>query len=460
MSINFKGITRKIPIPDFLSYNLDLSPGILRLGLIFGMIIYGAFGFLDLYAMPSNFGVVWMIRFGLILPFLMITFVLSYYKPFYRYSKIVLFALLSFGQIGILVMVGISSPEDLAFNTYYVGLILVMLWASFIFRLSFYTTTYIAISTIVLYNLTALFAQNLYAFSYGSPEFSTLLNNNFFLVSAGILVIIGAYQFERNVKENRKVNLELIREKTHLKIAKEKAEESDRLKSAFLANMSHEIRTPMNGILGFAELLKEPDLSGEQQQKYISIIEKSGARMLNIINDIVNISKIESGLMKVNIQESDVNKQIEYIYTFFLPEIEGKEMQLLFKKSLPPESAIVQTDPEKLYAILTNLVKNAIKFTSTGSIEFGYDRLGNFLEFFVRDTGIGITDDRQTAIFERFIRTEIADKNAYQGTGLGLSISKAYVEMLGGKIWVTSEVGKGSTFYFTIPLENKFENPE
>jgi len=255
-------------------------------------------------------------------------------------------------------------------------------------------------------------------------------------------------------KEKEKRAAELI-------IAKEKAEESDRLKSAFLANMSHEIRTPMNGILGFAELLKEPNLTGKEQQEYIKIIEKSGARMLNIINDIVDISKIESGLMEVSIKESNINEQIEYIYIFFRPEVEGKGMQLSYRNGLVSSESIIKTDREKLFAILTNLVKNAIKYTNKGSIEFGYDHVETHgprnigagsasLQFYVKDTGIGIPKDRQEAIFERFIQADISDKYAYQGAGLGLSISKAYVEMLGGRIWVESEEGKGSTFYFTL----------
>jgi len=150
-------------------------------------------------------------------------------------------------------------------------------------------------------------------------------------------------------------------------VLKKKADESSRLKSAFLANMSHEIRTPMNGILGFAELLKNPNLTGEQQQKYIQIIEKGGARMLNIINDIVSISKIESGQMEVNMQLSNINEQIEYIYTFFKPDIEGKGMQFSFRNSLPSDEAMINTDCEKVYAILTNLVKNAIKYSEKGS---------------------------------------------------------------------------------------------
>ncbi len=250
----------------------------------------------------------------------------------------------------------------------------------------------------------------------------------------------------KDVTERKLNEVELIQ-------AKEKAEKSDALKSAFLANMSHEIRTPMNGILGFADLLKEPQLNSEEQQKYIQIIEKSGVRMLNIINDIIDISKIESGLMEMNIKDSNINKQIEYIYTFFKPEIEGKNMQFTRNMPLPTDEATIKTDKEKLFAILINLVKNAIKYSEKGFIDIGYVKVGKHIKFYVEDSGIGIEKDRLQAIFKRFVQADISDKEARQGAGLGLAISKAYVEMLGGKLWVESELGKGSTFYFTIPCE-------
>jgi PAS domain S-box-containing protein len=245
--------------------------------------------------------------------------------------------------------------------------------------------------------------------------------------------------------------------------AKEKAEESDRLKSAFLANMGHEIRTPMNGIMGFSELLKDTKLTGEEHQRYVQIIEQSGTRMLNIINDLIDISKIESGLMNIDISKCNINEQLEYIFEFFQPEAEGKGLRFTYEAFFNADEVIIDTDIEKLNAILTNLIKNAIKFTEYGSIEFGYilkpARVAHKsaeLEFFVKDTGVGIPAEQREIIFERFRQGSESLNRNYEGAGLGLSISKSYVEMLGGKIWVQSNYsqnaeGNGSVFHFTLP---------
>lgn len=258
--------------------------------------------------------------------------------------------------------------------------------------------------------------------------------------------IIGFLGIQRNIDERKQTEKELI-------AAKLKAEESDRLKSAFLANMSHEIRTPMNGIMGFAELLKEPALSSDDKNHFIEIIERSGRRMLNIINDIIDISKIESGTVDVLLSETNVNEQIDFIYNFFTPEIKQKGIQFISNKALTHEQAFITSDREKLYAVLTNLVKNAIKFTNEGTIEIGYTKKESFLEFYVKDTGKGLKPEQELIIFERFRQGSESLSRDYEGAGLGLSISKAYVEMLGGKIWFKSKPEqKGSEFFFTLPI--------
>ncbi|MGM0648722.1 MAG: GAF domain-containing protein, partial [Bacteroidota bacterium] len=247
----------------------------------------------------------------------------------------------------------------------------------------------------------------------------------------------------------------LIRE---LKDAKEKAEESDRLKSAFLANMSHEIRTPMNGILGFADLLKDGGLSGKDQQEYIQMIEQSGERMLNIIDDLIHISKIEAGQVEVIKKQSNINQQLDFIYQFFKFEMHKKGLHFSLHKALSNELALVDVDKEKLYAVLTNLVKNALKYTDQGSIALGYElrdiESNPYFEFYVKDTGQGIEEHRQQAVFDRFVQADLLDEKAREGAGLGLAIAKAYVEMMGGEIGLESEPDKGTLFYFTIPYHS------
>lgn len=238
-------------------------------------------------------------------------------------------------------------------------------------------------------------------------------------------------------------------------LAKEKAEESNRLKSAFLANMSHEIRTPMNGIIGFSDLLKTPKLSFEDQQSYLKIIDKSGKRMLNIINDIIDISKIESGQIVVYNTPTDIDDLLATIHKFFEPLAKEKNLNLALMKEEKNHPLILFTDKEKVHAIVTNLVNNAIKYSLQGRISLGYTSKGEFIEFYVKDEGMGIDDKNHEAIFNRFVRESNADKMAIQGSGLGLPISKAYVNMLGGIIWIDSQKGKGASFYFTIPITTK-----
>ena len=238
-----------------------------------------------------------------------------------------------------------------------------------------------------------------------------------------------------------------------------RAEESDRLKTVFLQNISHEIRTPMSGILGFIDLLSEPELSGEKQKEYVDVIKISSDRMLSTVNDLIDISIIESGQAKVFNAETNINQQTENLFACFKQKAANKGIKFLIKNTLPEPEANIVTDSDKFYSILSYLVKNAIKFTSEGYVEFGYnlksDRGVAELEFFVKDTGVGIPKDRQQAIFDRFVQADLNLARRFEGAGLGLSISKAYVEMLGGKIWVESEEGAGSQFYFTIPYKYK-----
>jgi signal transduction histidine kinase len=243
--------------------------------------------------------------------------------------------------------------------------------------------------------------------------------------------------------------------------AKNKAEESDKLKSAFLANMSHEIRTPMNAILGFSQLLDEPGLTEGDRSHYISLIQNSGNDLMSLIDDIIDISKIEAGQMKVVKSRYLVNQVLQDLYIGFNEFIKTeKQKKNLTLKYLPPKNAerfLINSDVDRFKQVLRNLLNNALKFTDKGSISFGFKPVKvqgqDMFEFFVSDTGIGIPKDKLDFIFESFTQVNDSDTKVYGGTGLGLSISKKIVEILGGTIHVESTLGKGSDFIFTIPAE-------
>jgi signal transduction histidine kinase len=248
------------------------------------------------------------------------------------------------------------------------------------------------------------------------------------------------------------VNIELVKAIEELKKSREKAIESDRLKSAFLANMSHEIRTPMNGILGFANLLNDNKLTEEERSNYLEIINNCGNQLLVILNDLIDIAKIEANQLKIYQHEVDIPALLHELHTLFSKKINGELVfacdALSGQKSLP-----VFTDAVRLKQVLSNLISNAIKFTHKGSIHFGYVLKDKDLEFYVKDTGIGISRDQKELVFQRFMQADVSPTRRFGGTGLGLSISKALVELLGGEIWFESTLDAGSCFYFTIPLK-------
>lgn len=261
------------------------------------------------------------------------------------------------------------------------------------------------------------------------------------------IVALLALAFTYSLRQSVKIKTK------ELLTAKIRAEESDHLKTVFLQNISHEIRTPMNGILGFIDLLDNEDLMETDRKKYLDIVKKSGNRLLNTINDVIEISKIESNQIILHNSEVYLEQFMSGLLHFFSSQATEKNLILTLDNNLTDNSLLIETDKSLLEKVCINLIKNAIKFTNTGSINFGYKIKEDMLEFHVKDTGCGIPANRQNAIYDRFVQSDLDITRSHEGSGIGLAISKAYVEMLGGKIWVESEVDKGSTFYFTTPFK-------
>lgn len=237
-----------------------------------------------------------------------------------------------------------------------------------------------------------------------------------------------------------------------LQLAKEKAEETNRLKTAFLANMSHEIRTPMNAILGFSNLLADRDCSKEEELEFIDIINKNSMVLLNLIDDIIDTAKIDSGQLKIKKTDCDVYNIISEVVTNFADSNLNKNLEIRICQDNLSQKISVVTDPFRFRQILINLMGNAVKFTEEGFIEVGFSITDDqYIEFYVKDTGIGLKREHIKVIFERFIQVDESHSSGYGGTGLGLTIAQNLVRLLGGDIWVESVFSHGSTFYFTIP---------
>jgi len=258
--------------------------------------------------------------------------------------------------------------------------------------------------------------------------------------------VIGGSCFGSNITARKLAEIELIQ-------AKEHAEESDRLKTAFLQNMSHEIRTPLNAISGFASLLENTDLTDEKRSSYVSIMQNSSNQLISIVTDILTISAIETKQERLNITKVCINNIIVELLSIFKQLASNQNISIYAKQQLNDQQSEIYADKTKITQILSNLLTNALKFTYQGYIEFGYKLKKDYLEFFVKDSGIGIKPEMHNKIFERFRQVDLSMSRKYGGTGLGLSICKAFVELLNGQIWLESKINQGTMFYFTIPYK-------
>jgi signal transduction histidine kinase/CheY-like chemotaxis protein len=427
--------------------------------------LYSLFGFLDVMKVPEQAAYFHRIRFMWVLPLLSVVYLLSFTKFFARVWQELLMLSFVVAGSGIALMI-IKVPDNFA---YYGGMMLIFSAGYFFIKLRFFAAS-------VAGWLTLLFFDGATAIA-GTVEPLTLVTVNFFYISANIIGMVAAYYIEFYARRDFYLNsqLSLEREKVieanrtlehkviertaqltdrniELIAAKEQAERSDKFKSLFLANMSHEIRTPMNGILGFAELIRQTD-DAEEIAENVDIIITNGKHLLDLINDIVDISKIESGLMDIKLQPFDLNELLQELSVFFENDPMTLRKNLEIRMHLPLSGEVkITADRMRLKQVLVNLLKNACKFTHKGNVEFGYLYQNGVLVFSVKDTGIGIAEEEKESIFHRFMQAATNTTPNEEGSGLGLTISKAIVKVMGGDMWLESTIGKGSTFYFNLPV--------
>lgn len=287
-----------------------------------------------------------------------------------------------------------------------------------------------------------------------------IVNNILFNLIIVFSVSFLIHQLHSALITENKLQQKLVIKHNNAVLAKKRAENSDRLKSAFLANVSHEIGTPMYGILGCTDFLKEYNKDDREYQEYVDLVEENGTQLLEIISDIVNISKVESGLTRITVTTFNVNDVIDKVYATLTPKAEQKKIIFTKNNLITIHEAIIHSDKEKLTEVLKHLLKNAIKYTQKGGVDLKcFFKNKNTIEFEIKDTGIGIPQDKFEAIFEAFYQVDTDHRNALHGSGIGLAIAKAYTEMLGGKISLKKNEKSGTTFTFTIhtQLQNKTE---
>lgn len=292
-----------------------------------------------------------------------------------------------------------------------------------------------------------------------------LLNVMLFITFITILILLMMVLLKRKqIQELNSSALRLTSEndvlrstQADLRIARDQAEESDRLKTAFLANMSHEIRTPLNAIMGFSYLLQDKTVSEIDKQEFSDIIQTNSNRLLNLINEIFDIAQLESGMISIQKEPVQLNELLTGLLTFFNIEknaLEKDHLSLRLALGNKDRQFSVMTDERKLRQTLTNLIENALKYTNDGSIEFGYEIIDSEIRFFVQDSGIGFPQEKLDVLFQRFRQHDESQTRQYGGVGLGLTLSKKFVELMGGSMWAESIQGKGSTFYFSVPYES------
>lgn len=442
----------------FLSEYAEESKSQVRYASIASGILFGIFLLLDYKLLPEMLKGFVIIRFGVVIPFAMLIIWLTYQKIFKRIFQLLMCFLTALAGSGINAMIYLGKfyPESPVSSTYFAGLILVFIFGYNFLKLRFWWSSLAGLIIIIGYEIVLFGFLDL----PGKTEFLS----NFFLISGNFMGMFSAYHYEFNIRKNFFLKLRLEEEKlkvvdlnlnleqkvgertSELEKATKRAVESDQLKTRFLANISHEIRTPMNGILGFSELLLNPEIKPEKRVTYIEVINERGKYLLGILNNLIDISMIETNNLKINPEVFELNDFMTTLKSFLDSYFVGHPGSLILETQITGTSVYLKTDRVKLEQILTNLVNNASKYAKDKDVRFGYEVRNGNIRFFVRDEGPGIPDELKPFLFESFTSGDNHGISRKSSAGLGLAISRGLTEFLGGTISYTSVKNKGTTF--------------
>ena len=451
---------------EFLESHFQDSKIPSRYVILFALFFYASFIFLDVYLLPELIKSFIIIRFAIIIPFALIVIAISFTQIYSRVFQSILSLLIFLGGAGIVAIIYVSRENtgNPLLSFYFVGLILVFIFGYNFLKVRFKWASLACWLITALYFYVAIFKIDI-------PEIH-LTAGLFFVICANIMSGFAGYHFEFIIRKNYFLNQQIseekhkvlemnstleekVRERTFdLEIAKNKAEESDQLKSMFLANISHEIRTPMNGILGFSSLLSTTKIEDDKKDHFISIINERGQYLMGILDNLLDISMIESKNLMYNPTEIEVNSLMKNMKPFLDSFFIDKQVKLSLDLEEEDSEIYIKTDKVKLEQIITNLVSNAAKYAEKGSCILGYQKQITHLTFFVKDSGPGIPDYYRPHIFKSFVKGDPNLTNRKSGTGLGLAISKGLADFLGAQLSFESEMGKGTEFFLKFNLFN------
>jgi len=431
----------------------------LRYSIFISIFFYAVFGFLDRILIPELLKPFFIIRFLIVIPIALSIYVLSYFKVFRKLAMASLCFLVVAAGYGILFMIYLAgdSQSSLILTTYYTGLVLVFIFGYNFLKLRFWWASVAGWLIVIGYEVLVFYLIDING--------TFIIISNFFLIAANLMGMFASYFYDlsvrlnfyhKNLLEIEKIKVETINTELEerveirtekLKIATEQAIKSDKLKSMFLANISHEIRTPMNGIIGFTTLLNKDNLSQEKRKSYIDIIQGRGEYLLQILNNLIEISMIESDTMHVSHEKVNLNHTINKLFKFLNGFFNDKDLNLATEMDASKPDIIIKTDQIKLEQIITNLVVNASKYAVKGLVKLGFKVENKKLRIYVSDEGPGIPEHFRPYIFNAFAKNENRDEKFNSGTGLGLAISKGLAGLMNAELSYTSVIGKGTTFY-------------